>query len=64
MELCICVFFCRRRILLKEMEKGPNKIIIVAGDLDFISSKTMNKSVRVSNPLLLEYIPSNLSRIR
>lgn len=39
--------------MLKEMEKGPNKIIITTEDLTFISSRNINKSVRVGGLLIL-----------
>lgn len=36
-------------MILKEMEKGPNKILLTIDDLVFVSPKSASKNSRVSN---------------
>jgi hypothetical protein len=46
--VCILAYIARSRLMRKELSKGPNKILLLPEDLDFVSATSSTLMSRVN----------------
>lgn len=54
--VCIVAYIARSRLMRKELSKGPNKILLLPEDLDFVGTTSSTFLSRVNHKIKITYL--------